>query len=45
VCDVHLAGIAASWRLREVNDATVSTCDVDVDNGVIHSIDTVLIPA
>lgn len=29
----------------KVNDATVSTPDVDADNGVIHIIDTVLIPA
>lgn len=28
----------------KVNDATVSTPDVDADNGVIHIIDTVLIP-
>ncbi len=28
----------------KVNDATVSTLDVDADNGVIHIIDTVLIP-
>ena len=27
-----------------VNDATVITADVDTDNGVIHVIDTVLIP-
>jgi hypothetical protein len=24
--------------VREVNDGTVSTCDVDADNGVIHFI-------
>ncbi len=29
----------------KVNNATVSTPDVDADNGVIHIIDTVLIPA
>lgn len=29
----------------KVNDATVSTPDVVADNGVIHVIDTVLIPA
>ena len=29
----------------KVNDATVSTADVAADNGVIHVIDTVLIPA
>lgn len=29
----------------KVNDSTVSTADVDTDNGVIHIIDTVLIPA
>ncbi|MCC5638856.1 fasciclin domain-containing protein [Nostoc sp. CHAB 5844] len=29
----------------KVNDATVSTADVAADNGVIHIIDTVLIPA
>jgi uncharacterized surface protein with fasciclin (FAS1) repeats len=29
----------------KVNDATVSTPDVAADNGVIHIIDTVLIPA
>ena len=29
----------------KVNDATVSTPDVGADNGVIHIIDTVLIPA
>jgi uncharacterized surface protein with fasciclin (FAS1) repeats len=29
----------------KVNDATVSTPDVAADNGVIHVIDTVLIPA
>lgn len=28
----------------KVNDATVSTADVAADNGVIHVIDTVLIP-
>lgn len=28
-----------------VNDATVVTPDVEADNGVIHVIDTVLIPA
>jgi uncharacterized surface protein with fasciclin (FAS1) repeats len=28
----------------KVNEATVSTPDVDADNGVIHIIDTVLIP-
>jgi uncharacterized surface protein with fasciclin (FAS1) repeats len=29
----------------KVNDATVTTPDVSADNGVIHIIDTVLIPA
>ncbi|MBE9210898.1 fasciclin domain-containing protein [Nostoc sp. LEGE 06077] len=29
----------------KVNDATVATADVAADNGVIHIIDTVLIPA
>jgi uncharacterized surface protein with fasciclin (FAS1) repeats len=29
----------------KVNDATVTTADVVTDNGVIHIIDTVLIPA
>lgn len=29
----------------KVNDATVATPDVEADNGVIHVIDTVLIPA
>lgn len=29
----------------KINDATVATPDVDADNGVIHVIDTVLIPA
>lgn len=29
----------------KVNDATVSTADVATDNGVIHVIDTVLMPA
>ncbi|MBD2300766.1 fasciclin domain-containing protein [Nostoc sp. FACHB-87] len=29
----------------KVNDATVATADVDADNGVIHIIDTVLLPA
>ena len=29
----------------KVNDATVSTADVAADNGVIHVIDTVLMPA
>ncbi|MBD6619751.1 fasciclin domain-containing protein [Komarekiella sp. 'clone 1'] len=29
----------------KVNDATVATPDVAADNGVIHIIDTVLIPA
>jgi uncharacterized surface protein with fasciclin (FAS1) repeats len=29
----------------KINDATVSTPDVAADNGVIHVIDTVLIPA
>ena len=27
-----------------INDATVISADVDTDNGVIHVIDTVLIP-
>lgn len=29
----------------KVNDSTVTTPDVDTDNGVIHIIDTVLLPA
>ena len=29
----------------KVNDSTVTTADVAADNGVIHVIDTVLIPA
>ncbi|PZO35221.1 MAG: fasciclin [Leptolyngbya sp.] len=29
----------------KINDATVTTADVAADNGVIHIIDTVLIPA
>ena len=29
----------------KINDATVAAADVDADNGVIHVIDTVLIPA
>ncbi|MBD2255007.1 fasciclin domain-containing protein [Nostoc parmelioides] len=29
----------------KINDATVTTPDVEADNGVIHVIDTVLIPA
>lgn len=29
----------------KVNDSTVTTADVAVDNGVIHIIDTVLLPA
>jgi uncharacterized surface protein with fasciclin (FAS1) repeats len=28
-----------------VNDATVSTTDIECDNGVIHAIDTVLMPS
>jgi uncharacterized surface protein with fasciclin (FAS1) repeats len=36
--------IDASNGSVKVNDATVSTPDVDADNGVIHIIDTVLIP-
>lgn len=28
----------------KVNEATVSTADIDADNGVIHVIDTVLLP-
>ncbi|MBW4543917.1 MAG: fasciclin domain-containing protein [Symplocastrum torsivum CPER-KK1] len=36
--------IDASNDSVKVNDATVSTPDVDADNGVIHIIDTVLIP-
>ncbi len=36
--------IDASNGSVKVNDATVSTPDVDADNGVIHVIDTVLIP-
>jgi len=37
--------IEASNGSVKVNDATVSTPDVAADNGVIHIIDTVLIPA
>jgi uncharacterized surface protein with fasciclin (FAS1) repeats len=37
--------IDASNGSVKVNDATVSTPDVDADNGVIHIIDTVLLPA
>ncbi len=29
----------------KVNDSTVTTADIRVDNGVIHAIDTVLMPA
>ncbi len=29
----------------KINDATVTTADVSADNGVIHIIDTVLLPA
>ena len=29
----------------KVNDSTVTTADIKVDNGVIHAIDTVLMPA
>ncbi len=36
--------IDASNGSVKVNDATVSTPDVGADNGVIHIIDTVLIP-
>jgi len=36
--------IEASNGSVKVNDATVSTPDVGADNGVIHIIDTVLIP-
>jgi uncharacterized surface protein with fasciclin (FAS1) repeats len=36
--------IDASTGSVKVNDATVSTPDVGADNGVIHIIDTVLIP-
>jgi uncharacterized surface protein with fasciclin (FAS1) repeats len=36
--------IDASNGSVKVNDAIVSTPDVDTDNGVIHIIDTVLIP-
>jgi uncharacterized surface protein with fasciclin (FAS1) repeats len=36
--------IDASNGSVKVNDATVSTPDVGADNGVIHVIDTVLIP-
>jgi uncharacterized surface protein with fasciclin (FAS1) repeats len=28
----------------KINDATVVTADVEADNGVIHVIDTVLLP-
>ncbi len=37
--------IDASNGVVKVNDAKVSTADVAADNGVIHIIDTVLIPA
>jgi uncharacterized surface protein with fasciclin (FAS1) repeats len=37
--------IDASNGSVKVNDATVSTPDVEADNGVIHIIDTVLLPA
>jgi uncharacterized surface protein with fasciclin (FAS1) repeats len=37
--------IEASNGSVKVNEATVSTPDVAADNGVIHIIDTVLIPA
>jgi uncharacterized surface protein with fasciclin (FAS1) repeats len=37
--------IDASNGSVKVNDATVSTPDVGADNGVIHIIDTVLLPA
>lgn len=37
--------IDASKSGVKVNDATVATTDVAADNGVIHIIDTVLIPA
>jgi uncharacterized surface protein with fasciclin (FAS1) repeats len=37
--------IDASSGSVKVNDATVSTADVAADNGVIHVIDTVLLPA
>ena len=37
--------IDASNGSVKVNDSTVATADVAADNGVIHIIDTVLIPA
>ncbi|ACK74135.1 beta-Ig-H3/fasciclin (plasmid) [Gloeothece citriformis PCC 7424] len=37
--------INASNGTVKVNDSTVATADVAADNGVIHIIDTVLIPA
>lgn len=37
--------IDASNGIVKINDATVLTPDVETDNGVIHIIDTVLIPA
>ncbi|HEY9876045.1 MAG TPA: fasciclin domain-containing protein [Candidatus Obscuribacterales bacterium] len=37
--------IDASNGSVKVNDSTVATADVGADNGVIHIIDTVLIPA
>jgi uncharacterized surface protein with fasciclin (FAS1) repeats len=37
--------IDASNGSVKVNDATVATADVAADNGVIHVIDTVLLPA
>jgi uncharacterized surface protein with fasciclin (FAS1) repeats len=37
--------INASNQSVKINDATVATPDIAADNGVIHIIDTVLIPA
>lgn len=37
--------IDASGGSVKINNANVTTADVDTDNGVIHIIDTVLIPA
>ena len=36
--------ITASGSTVKVNDATVTAVDIDASNGVIHVIDTVLLP-
>ena len=36
--------IDAAGGSVKINDATVITADIEVDNGVIHVIDTVLLP-